>query len=532
MLTLIERRTERLKNLSKISWDVVVIGGGATGAGVALDASQRGFKTMLVEKGDFAGATSSASTKLIHGGVRYLEKAVKEFDPGQLSLVFEALHERSTMLKLAPHLTEVQPIIIPCYSLAELAYFKAGTFFYDKLAPSDTGFPKSRILTKEQVLTLIPELKSDQLAGGVLYVDGQFDDAAYNLALIRSAESFGAETMNYLSCVDFVKDEDGCIHNIRVQDEISGEIAFFGTRFTINCTGPFSDDLRKKAKNDVSERLRPSQGIHLVFEQDLLGGTTGFLIPKTEDGRLIFALPWYESVIVGTTEREVHQTEYYHEVKEEDINYILENLRRYLAKPIHESDIKSVLAGVRPLVAAERSKTSELIRNHEVEVFPQERFMSVLGGKWTTYRKMAEDAVDELCKQLSIQRACLTAQTPLFNAISFYEYESLIQGFDLTHQQKSYLYRYGNQILNVLSFCNSNRPEPVHPDYPFIWEEVDYALRYQHAIFPDDILARRMRVKFVSQNLAKQMLPRVMERIATYHNLTEQAKKELQAAYS
>ncbi|TNE74702.1 glycerol-3-phosphate dehydrogenase/oxidase [bacterium] len=531
MNTLKTQRNQLFEDIENQEWDVVVIGAGATGAGVALDAAKRGLKTLLIDKGDFAGQTSSASTKLIHGGVRYLEKAVKDLDPGQLSLVFEALRERSTMLKLAPHLTEIRPIIIPCYSLIELAYFKTGTFFYDKLAPSDDDFPDSRMLTKDQVLSLVPELQNEQLAGGILYTDGQFDDAAYTLELVKTASFFGARVINYASCQSLEKDSTGKITSVHVFDEINQTKHLIKTRFTVNCAGPFSDHVRQFAKPEATERLRPSQGIHLVFDRDLLGGNSGFLIPKTEDGRLIFALPWFEGVLIGTTEREMQDEEDYHQIFEEDVQYLLEYLQKYVSKPIHRTDIKSILVGVRPLVSSEKANTSELIRNHEIELIEEARFLSVLGGKWTTYRKMAEDAVDEVCKQLTIDADSETEETFLMHSLSFDEYEELIKEYQLDTILKDYLFKYGKDVLKVLSYSTNKKTERIDANYPYIWEEIDYSIEHSYALKPSDVLARRTRIQFSNVELAKRIAPEVVNRLAKYHGYSETEKQKMLSEY-
>ena len=401
-------RVESLNEIEKSSYDLCVIGGGATGAGCALDAQLRGLRTVLVEAGDFACATSSSSTKLIHGGVRYLQQAISERDLGQYHVVKRALRERKIMLDNAPFLANPLELMVPCFSWFEIYYFRIGMKLYDWISGRNLLF-RSRHLSKEESLRRMPMLKSDRLVGSIAYADGQFDDARYNLALLQTFAKSGGEALNYARVVGFKKNGKGQLVQAQVQDGLSGHDLEVRARAFINATGPFADGIRELAKPGIRQRLRLSKGSHILLPIDAVTSSDALLVPKTDDGRVIFAIPWLGRLLVGTTDEETTLQDEM-EVKEEEAEYLLKQLNRYLVRPLSKNQIVSGFAGMRPLVASGNSRgTKELIRDHEVEIESSSGLISVLGGKWTTYRAMAEDAIDTVMQCLAMPAApCIT----------------------------------------------------------------------------------------------------------------------------
>src|SRR5579859_2711015 len=377
-------RLQTIKEIEGVQFDLCVVGGGATGAGCALDAQLRGLRTLLIDAGDFASGTSSASTKLVHGGVRYLEQAVKTFDLAEYRMVQGALRERSYMLRNAPHLAHAAEFLVPVYSWFQATYFRIGLKIYDLLACKKNLFP-SRVLSRQETLARLPGLKSDGLYGAVAYADGQFDDARYGLALVRSFQSAGGKALNYCRVENFLRSSIGKINGVELRNAIGQTKLTIQARSFVNATGPFSDKLRQLANPAASPRLRPSKGAHLLFPEELFPGKDALLVPETEDKRVIFAVPWQERLLVGTTEDEV-TPETRMTVTRDEAEYMLRQLNPYLSKPLRAEEAISGFAGLRPLVAAGGGQhaTKELIRDHEVEVDEQSGLISVLGGKWTT----------------------------------------------------------------------------------------------------------------------------------------------------
>lgn len=513
------KRENIIRRLHDEPFDILIIGGGATGAGVALDAVLRGLKVALVEAGDFASGTSGVSTKLIHGGVRYLEKAFKDLDIGQFSLVVEALHEREHMLKVAPHLSHEQGIIIPIFTKTELLYYGFGLKIYDSLS-GDTQIKKSRLLEKRQVSSMMPELKSENLSGGVLYFDGQFDDALFNISLVRSAEKEQAVVSNYIGCLGFNKDENNRITSANVEDYLTGEKFSIRSNVFINCTGPYSDKIRKWARPEAKARLRPSRGIHILLDRDFLSGKQGLLIPKTKDGRVIFALPWYESVLVGTTETEVTDISKGNEYTIDEIRYLIEYMQEYLAVNISLEDVKGILSGMRPLVASNNGDdtTESLIRSHEIEIWEDEHIINVLGGKWTTYRKMAEDAVDAYYHfEPGKEAPSLTIDYTLIGAPEDSQFEEIVSGSMLSGLPQDileHISNYGIEVQKLVPLFEKEGVKRLHPDYPFTTAEVRFAIDEMYAHTIDDILARRTRLEVFNVNVAIEAAPLVARILA------------------
>ncbi len=367
-------------------WDLAIIGGGATGMGIALDAVTRAYSVVLLEQHDFGKGTSSRSTKLVHGGVRYLQQ-------GNVSLVMEALKERGMLLQNAPHLVHDQQFVVPNYEWWETPFYGIGMKVYDLLA-GKYGFGPSQILSREEVLARIPTLSQDGLRGGVKYHDGQFDDARLLIDLASTAAEHGACLLNYAKVTGLAKDADGFINGLTFRDEETGRSHPLAARCVINATGPFCDGLRKIDDPAAKAMIAPSQGVHIVLPREFLPGDTAIMVPHTRDGRVMFAIPWHGHAVVGTTDTEIPEATLEPLPQSAEIDFILETASGYLAKPPTRADILSVFTGIRPLVkASDVSGTAALSRDHTIEISGS-GLMTIAGGKWTTYRKMAEDAVD------------------------------------------------------------------------------------------------------------------------------------------
>lgn len=482
-----------LKEIQNQQWDLVVVGGGATGLGVALDAAQRGLKVALIEKNDYASGPTSTSTKLIHGGVRYLEKAVKELNWGQYQLVKEALHERKIMLKNAPHLSKPIPFIIPVYSWWQKMYYSLGTKIYDWIAGKDE-VPNAYFVSPEFAIKKFPNLNSNHLHGAVVYHDGQFNDAFYATALMRTALLYGACCLNYveLNHVDF--NQNLGIHFLNVQDKRDFQSFEIKTSVLVNCTGVHADSIRKMVIPELQPRLRPSKGIHMVLPRTWLPTDYALLIPSTEDGRVVFVIPWYYAVIIGTTDTEIHDAFSVPTVEPEDIEYLIRQVNPYLSKKIEVRDIQATFAGYRPLVKAHQSKTEALIRNHEIEIFPEKKFVSVLGGKWTTYRKMAEDAVNQVFKLLNKPfRACQTKELALIGCTNqiFENKEGLPENI---HQHLLY---YGSEYPVLVDYLKKYGAKPLLTNYPFTIGEAIFLKEHGQIHTFEDYIQRGTRIGII-----------------------------------
>lgn len=380
-------RTHNLAQLKETSeWDVAIIGGGASGLGIAVDAANRGFKTLLLEKNDFAKGTSSRSTKLVHGGVRYLQN-------GDISLVLEALRERGIMRKNAPHLVRDLSFVIPSYDWWSSPFYGIGLKVYDMMA-GKLGLGPSTILSREETLEYLPNVNQEGLRGGVIYHDGQFDDARMAISLALTADQESAVLLNYMEVIN-VEKENEILTGIRVKDRISGSEGSIKAKVIINATGVFSDDIIQMDQPKAKRKIRPSQGVHLVIDSSFLLGNHAIMVPHTTDGRVLFAVPWNGQVVLGTTDTPIDETLEEPIALEKEIDFILENASAYMTKKPNRNDVKSVFAGLRPLAANNDKKesTKEVSRHHKI-IVSTSGLISVLGGKWTTYRKIAEDAVN------------------------------------------------------------------------------------------------------------------------------------------
>jgi glycerol-3-phosphate dehydrogenase len=510
----VRNRVAALNEIENGSFDLCVIGGGATGAGCALDAQLRGLRTVLVEAGDFGCATSSSSTKLIHGGVRYLEQAISERDLGQYHVVRRALHERKRMLDNAPFLANPLELMVPCFSRRDIYYFRIGMKLYDWISGGNLLF-RSRHLSKEESIRRMPMLKSDRLVGTIAYADGQFDDARYNLALIHTFAKSGGEALNYARVTGFKKNDRGQLVQAQIHDSLSGYSLDIIARAFINATGPFADDVRELAKPGVRQRLRTSKGSHILLPIDALASNDALLVPKTDDGRVIFAIPWLGRLLVGTTDEETTlQDEMV--VKEEEAEYLLKQLNRYLDHPLNRNQIVSGFAGMRPLVASGSSRrTKELIRDHEVEVDSCSGLISVLGGKWTTYRAMAEDAINTVLQRLALPAApCTTSNHRLTGSEEWSPnfWAELVRNYGISKETARHLsHKFGTAAREVLDLTidSPQLKEPIVDGSFSIRAEVVYGVREEMATSIEDILARRTGLQLFSWEQARAAAPAV-----------------------
>jgi len=477
-----------------------VIGGGATGAGCALDAQLRGLRTVLLDARDFASAASSASTKLVHGGVRYLEQAIKSFNLEEYRMVKSALRERLYMLANAPHLAHPSHFLVPVYSWGKAIYYLTGMKMYDAVAGKSNLFPSS-FLSRDETLRRMPGLNGKGLRGAVAYSDGQFDDARYDLALVETFVEAGGTALNYARAAGFAHESQGKLSAAIVRDGISGGELVVRSHKFVNATGTGADKVRALANPHLASRMRPSKGVHLLFPADAFPGTDALLVPHTEDGRVIFAVPWQDRLLVGTTDDEVTPATRM-VVQKDEADYLLRQLNPYLKTPLRREQAVSGLAGLRPLVAAQgHTETSKLIRDHEVELDSSSGLISILGGKWTTHRLMAQDTIDAVQREMGQQpSSSLTRQQPLAGA----------KGFDAnfaTTLEKEYALpadvarhlsgKFGVRALKLLELLREN-PEwktRVTDRVPAIQAELVYSIRFEMAETIEDLLARRTGVQ-------------------------------------
>jgi glycerol-3-phosphate dehydrogenase len=472
-------------------WDLVVIGGGATGAGVAVDAASRGFSVLLLEREDFAKGTSSRSTKLVHGGVRYLEQ-------GNISLVMQALKERGILRRNAPHLVHDIPFVVPNYSWWETPFYGIGLKIYDLLA-GKYGFGKSRLLSREETLERLPTLQQNGLRGGVIYHDGQFDDARLLIQLIETAADHNAVVLNYAPVLELLKDSDGYISGVAFEDRESGSRHSLQARVVVNATGIFTDEIRRMADPSADGMIAPSQGIHLVFDRSFLRGDTAVMVPHTSDGRVLFAIPWHDHTVVGTTDTPIDRVSYDPLPFEQEIEFVLATAGEYLSRPPRREDVLSVYVGIRPLVSAAGSKignTSALSRDHTIHIDPS-GLLTIVGGKWTTYRHMAEDTVDHAITLGRLPDApCVTPDLH-------------IHGYAEDADSLGPLRVYGADAQHILALARQSPAlaRQLDPALPYIAAEVVWAARSEMARTVEDVLARRTRALFLNAAAACRIAP-------------------------
>jgi glycerol-3-phosphate dehydrogenase len=481
----------------KPAWDMVIIGGGATGMGVAVDAASRGYEVLLLEQSDFGKGTSSRSTKLVHGGVRYLEQ-------GNISLVMEALKERGMLRQNAPHLVSDLAFVVPNYDWWEAPFYGVGLKLYNLLA-GKYGFGSSQILSREETLERLPTIKTDGLRGGVVYYDGQFDDSRLLVNLAETASEQGAVLLNYVQVTALIKcEEEGFVDTVLARDLESGTELRLSAKVVINATGAFADSVRKMADSEIKPMIAPSQGIHLVFDRSFLTGNTAIMVPHTSDGRVMFAIPWHEHTLVGTTDTPIQTATLEPVAMEQEIEFILSTAALYLDRAPKRSDVLSVFTGIRPLVrAGDASNTSALSRDHTIHI-DGTGLLTIAGGKWTTYRNMAEDCVNQAATLARLpDRACITKTLN-------------VHGFHSHSEKFGNLGMYGSDApaIQELMRAQPELTQQLHPDLPYVAAEVIWAVREEMARKVEDVLARRTRALFLNVKAAVTMAPRVSQLMA------------------
>jgi len=473
------------------AWDMLIIGGGATGVGMAVDAASRGYEVLLLEQSDFGKGTSSRSTKLVHGGVRYLEQ-------GNISLVMEALRERGILRRNAPHLVRDLAFVVPNYDWWEAPFYGLGLKIYNVLA-GKYNFGPSRILTREETLELLPTIRTDRLRGGVVYYDGQFDDARLLINLAETAAEQGATLVNYVQVTGITRDEEGFVAGVLARDVESSSELRIGAKVVVNAAGPFCDAVRRFAEPDATPLIAPSQGIHLVFDRSFLPGDSAIMVPHTSDGRVMFAIPWHGHTLVGTTDTPITDVTLEPRALTEEIDFILTTASQYLHKPPSRADILSVFAGIRPLVRSGDAKsTATLSRDHTIHI-DRSGLLTITGGKWTTYRNMAEDGVNQAATLARLtEQPCITAQLN-------------IHGFHPDASTFGPLAVYGADARAILDLALD---EQLHPALPYRAAEVVWAARMEMARTVEDVLARRTRALFLNARAAIEMAPAVARLMA------------------
>ena len=486
---------QRLHEKNKV-WDIAIIGGGASGLGVALDAASRGLSVALFEKADFAKGTSSRSTKLIHGGVRYLAQ-------GQLSLVFEALKERGLLLKNAPHLTHKQSFLIPIYSWWERIQYSIGLKLYDWMAGS-LSLGSSKFVSKEETLRRLPHLQANELQGAVSYYDGQFDDARLAIHLAQTADKLGACLLNYAKITGLSKDESGKLTGFKVQDLNRKKSFQLQAKMIVNATGVFADKILKLDNPQAVKTIQPSQGIHLILDLEFLGGQDALMIPKTKDGRVLFGVPWHGKLLLGTTDTIREKAKLEPEALKQEIDFVLETAGTYLTRKPTWKDVQAVFAGLRPLARPQEgsTKTKEISRSHKVIVSPS-GLVSLIGGKWTTYRKMGEDTVNFFTQ--------ITGKAIPASATSKQHIHGYTETIPAGHWA---VYGSDAQKIQALAVQDSALAELIHPNFPNILAEVVWACEQEMALTVEDVLSRRIRGLILDPQAAVAAAERVATTMA------------------
>lgn len=469
----VERQTE---------WDIVIIGGGATGIGCAVDAASRGYAVLLLEQSDFGKGTSSRSTKLVHGGVRYLEQ-------GNISLVMEALKERGILKENAPHLVKELVFVVPNYEWWESPFYGVGLKIYDLLA-TKYRFGKSKILSKKETMKRLPTIKEEGLRGGVIYYDGQFEDTRLLINLAQTAVQQSATLVNYARVFELTKDKDGLINSVNFIDEESGQLFQAKTKAVINATGAFCDTVRRYSNENSKPIIEPSQGIHIVLDKSFLPTDNAIMIPHTLDGRVLFAIPWHEHTLVGTTDTPIKNADLEPKAFDEEIEFVLQTASQYLHKTPTKDDILSVFVGIRPLVKSGDAKnTASLSRDHTIEI-DQSGLVTITGGKWTTYRRMAEDCVNQTAVLARLpEKKCITRKLKIYQS-------------------------------------PQTSGEKLHEKFSYTVEDIEQAIDEEMAVTLEDILARRTRILFLNAQVAIEIAPKVAEIMANRLNKDEIWKVE------
>lgn len=508
---------QRIKESNGKNWDFIVIGGGATGLGIAVDAASRGYSTVLLEQADFAKATSSRSTKLVHGGIRYLQK-------GDVSLVREALHERGHLCKNAPHLVKNQRFIISNYLWWEKPFYTIGLTLYDILA-GRMSLGHSLPMSKKEVIRHIPQIEQKNLKGGVSYQDGQFDDSRLAINLMQTAIEHGAVAVNYAGVTGLIRDQENKITGVSIEDKIDGGIFELRGKCIINATGIFVDEIIKMDNPTEKPLVRPSQGVHIVVDKSFLDSDDAIMVPKTSDGRVMFGVPWHNRVILGTTDTPVKEFVLEPKALEEEVDFILETAGRYLTRKPQREDVLCVFAGLRPLAApkkhTEEAKTKEISRSHKL-IASDSGLITITGGKWTTYRLMAEETVNLAIKTKGlVRKQCKTRNLK-------------IHGYKNNPDRNNHLYIYGNDQDAIIQLQNSN-PEyaqRIHQNMDYTVAEIVWAVQKEMACTIDDVLARRVRALYMDAKTSVEMAPSVATIMAKELNKNKEWEDEQVKEYT
>ena len=495
-------------------WDFVVVGGGATGLGCAIEAASRGYRALLLEQSDFAKGTSSRSTKLVHGGVRYLKQ-------GNIALVLEALKERGLLLQNAPHLVRNLPFVVPNYSWWEGPFYGIGLKMYDLLA-GRSGFGRSKHLSKERTMELIPTIEPDGLDGGVVYYDGQFDDARLAINMAQTAAEQGGVLLNYAEVTGLLKSEAGEVSGVVARDLETGEAFEVPARVVINATGVFADRVRQMDNPEAAPMITPSQGVHVVLDRSFLPGETAIMVPKTDDGRVLFAIPWHDRVVVGTTDTPVEEAVLEPRPLDEELDFLLTHAARYLTRDPKPADVKSTFAGLRPLVGSPDGGegTAALSRDHTLHI-AESGLVTIAGGKWTTYRKMAEDTIDQ-----AATLADLDDRPSVTRGLR-------IHGHHRNAERFGDLSAYGSDAPAIQSLFREDAryAERLHPGRPTKAGEVVWAVRHEMARTVEDVLARRTRTLLLDAQAGIEMAPKVAALMAEELGRDEAWQREQVEAY-
>ncbi len=472
-------------------WDFVIVGGGATGLGCAIEAASRGYRALLLEQDDFAKGTSSRSTKLVHGGVRYLQQ-------GNIALVLEALKERGLLLQNAPHLVHDLPFVVPNYSWWEGPFYGIGMKMYDLLA-GRSGFGRSKRLSKEETLERLPTIEPEGLDGGVVYYDGQFDDARLAVNMAQTAAEQGGVLVNYCEVIGLMKDGDE-VAGVHARDMETGDAFEIRARAVINATGVWTDEIRRMDDSDVRAMVTPSQGVHIVLDKAFLPGDSAIMVPKTDDGRVLFAIPWNDAVLIGTTDTPVDEAVLEPRPMEDEVAFLLEHAARYLTHDPTPADVRSTFAGLRPLVGSpdEEGGTAALSRDHTLHIAPS-GLVTITGGKWTTYRKMAEDTIDQAATLAGLDdRASVTKQLR-------------IHGYHRNAEVFGDLRLYGSDAPRIQDLIRAEPryAERLHPTRSTVAAQVVWAARHEMARTVEDVLSRRTRTLLLDARASIEMAPQV-----------------------
>ena len=507
-------RTEMVHRIADTSevWDVIIVGGGATGLGAGIEAASRGYRVVVLEQSDFAKGTSSRSTKLVHGGVRYLQQ-------GDIPLVTEALRERGRLLRNAPHLVHNLPFVVPNYDWWEGPFYGIGLKIYDMLAGRE-GFGRSKHLSLEETFERIPTIEPEGLRGGTIYYDGQFDDARLAIHMAMTISDLGGTVLNYTKVVGITKEND-MVNGVVIHDlESEFEYTLKG-RVVINATGVFTDTIRALDHPGVSTMVQASQGVHIVLDRSFLPGDSAIMVPHTDDGRVLFAIPWHDRTVVGTTDTPLDAPSLEPRPLDEELEFLVEHSQRYLSKDPEVSDVLSCFAGLRPLVSSGDSEnTAAISRDHTIQI-SNSGLITIAGGKWTTYRKMGEDVIDQAMTIGGLEeRPSVTKNLHL-------------HGWHANADAFGSLAVYGADAPSVKSTLKEqpNGQELLHENLPYCKGEIAWAVNHEMARTVDDFLARRTRALLLDARASVEIAPLVAQTMAALLGHDQAWEKDQVAVY-